>query len=96
MLVKEVKRIGKVGKKLLEDKNAKEVIDIIIEKPLRKACKHCLEKNIETVMSSANEKNVVEESKRRTKKEVIKMFYCVLKKQMNKYPILSIKENNFI
>lgn len=74
MLVKEVKRIGKVGKKLLEDKNAKEVIDIIIEKPLRKACKQCLEKNIETVMSSANEKNVVEDSKRKTKKEVIKIL----------------------
>ena len=74
MLVKQVKRIGKVGKKLLEDKNAKEVIDIIIEKPLRKACKQCLEKNIETVMSSANQKNIVKESKRRTKKEVIKIL----------------------
>lgn len=36
MLVKEVRRIGKVGKKLLEDKNAEEIIDIIIEKPLQR------------------------------------------------------------
>lgn len=71
MLVKEVKRIGKVGKKLLEDKNAKEVIDLIIEKPLQKACKQCLEKNIETVMSSANQKNIVKNNKRRNKKEVL-------------------------
>ena len=73
MLVKEVKRIGKVGKKLLEDKNAEEIIDIIIEKPLQKACKQCLEKNIETVMSSANQKNIVKESKRKTKKRVIEI-----------------------
>jgi len=71
MLVKEVKRIGKVGKKLLENKNAEEIIDVIIEKPLQKACKLCVEKNIETVMSSANPKNIVKESKRRTKAGVI-------------------------
>jgi hypothetical protein len=64
MLVSEVKRIGKVGKNLLENKNAEEIIEIIIEKPLQKACKECKQKNIETVMSSANKKNVVKDDKK--------------------------------
>lgn len=72
MLVNEVKRIGKVGKNLLENKNAEEIIEIIIEKPLQKACKDCKSKNIETVMSSANKKNIVKNIKDRiNKKEVV-------------------------
>lgn len=72
MLVSEVKRIGKVGKNLLKNKNANEIIDIIIEKPLQKACKECKSKNIETVMSSANIKNIVKNNKKRiNKKDVI-------------------------
>ena len=69
MLVSEVKKIGKVGKNLLENKDANEIIELIIEKPLQKACKECKEKNIETVMSSANKNNIVK--KRINKKEVI-------------------------
>lgn len=69
MLVSEVKRIGKVGKNLLENKNADEIIDLIIEKPLQKACKQCKEKNIETVMSSANKKNILKENQRRVKRK---------------------------
>ena len=69
MLVTEVKPIGKVGKNLLENKNAEEIIEIIIEKPLQKACKDCMNKNIETVMSSANKKNIVKN--RTNKKEVV-------------------------
>ena len=65
MLVGEVKRIGKVGKKLLENKNANEIIETIIEKPLQKACKDCKNKNIETVMSSANKKNVLKNKQER-------------------------------
>lgn len=73
MLVSEVKRIGKVGKNLLENKNAEEIIEIIIEKPLQKACKACKEKNIETVMSSANKNNIVKKNKKRIdKKDVVK------------------------
>ena len=64
MLVSEVKPIGKVGENLLENKNADELIKLIIEKPLQKACKECKEKNIETVMSSANKKNIVKKSKK--------------------------------
>lgn len=72
MLVSEIKRIGKVGKNLLENKNAEEIIEIIIEKPLQKACKECREKNIETVMSSANRKNIIKKNKKRIdKKDVI-------------------------
>ena len=72
MLVSEVKKIGKVGKNLLENKDANEIIELIIEKPLQKACKECKEKNIETVMSSANKNNIIKKGKERTnKKEVI-------------------------
>lgn len=70
MLVSEVKKIGKVGKNLLKNENADNIIDIIIEKPLQKACKACKEKNIETVMSSANKKNITK--KRVNKVEVTK------------------------
>ena len=65
MLIKEVKPIGKVGKNLLENKNAEEIINTIIEKPLQKACIECKEKNIETVMSSANRNNIRKKNKKR-------------------------------
>ena len=72
MLVSEIKPIGKVGKNLLKNKNADELIEILIEKPLQKACKECKEKNIETVMSSANKKNIVKKNQKRiTKKEIV-------------------------
>ena len=72
MLVSEVKKIGKVGKNLLENKDANEIIELIIEKPLQKACKECKEKKIETVMSSANKNNIIKKGKERiNKKEVI-------------------------
>ena len=71
MLVSEIKPIGKVGKNLLENKNAEEIIEVIIEKPLQKACKECMSKNIETVMSSANKKNIVKDNKIVNKKEVL-------------------------
>lgn len=71
MLVKEVKPIGKVGKKLLENKNTDEIIETIIEKPLQKACKACKEKNIETIMSSANKKNIVRTNKTKINKKDI-------------------------
>ena len=58
MLVKEVKPIGKIGEKLVGNENAEEIIDKIIELPLRKACKIYKNKNIETNMSSANKKNL--------------------------------------
>ena len=68
MLISEVKRIGKVGKKLLENKDADQIIEAIIEKPLQKACKACKEKKIETVMSSANKKNLLKKKQERVKR----------------------------
>lgn len=62
MIISEVKPIGKVGKNLLKDKNSYEIIEKIIEKPLQKACIECKEKNIETVMSSANKNNLVKKN----------------------------------
>lgn len=74
MLVQEVKPIGKVGRNLLKNKNADDIIETIIEKPLQKACKMCKGKNIETVMSSANKKNILKENKQRVnKKDVLKI-----------------------
>lgn len=72
MLVKEIKPIGKIGKDLLKENNAYEIIDKIIELPLRKACKIFKEKNIETNMSSANRKNIQKKGKSRIEKEDIK------------------------
>ena len=72
MLVKDVKPIGRIGKDLLENKDAKQIIETIIEKPLQKACMECKEKNIETVMSSANKNNLVKKNKKRiNKKEIL-------------------------
>ena len=71
MLVSEIKPIGKVGKNLLQNKNGDELIELIIEKPLQKACKKCKEKNIETVMSSSNKNNALSK-KRITKKDILK------------------------
>lgn len=64
MLVSEVKPITKARKDILKDKNPEETIEIIIEKPLQKACKECREKNIETLMSSANRNNIAKNSKK--------------------------------
>ena len=73
MLVSEIKPIGKVGKNLLQNKNAEELIKTIIEKPMQKACLECRKKNIETSMSSANRKNIVKKNKTRVyKQDVIK------------------------
>lgn len=71
MLISEVNPIGKIGKNLLENKNAEEVIKTIIEKPMQKACLACKQKNIETSMSSANRKNIAKNrSNRINKKDV--------------------------
>lgn len=69
MLVNEVKPIGKFGKNLLKKENAEDIIERIVETPLQNACKQCREKNIETVMSSANKNNIVEP--RINKKDVL-------------------------
>lgn len=40
----------------MKEKNADEIINRIVEEPLRKACKELRRKGIETIMSSANKK----------------------------------------
>lgn len=69
MLVKEVKPIGKVGENLLENKSAEKLIEMLIEKPLQKACAVCREKNIDTVMSSGNKNNIVKKDTNRIKRK---------------------------
>lgn len=72
MLVNQIKPIGKVGRNLLKNKNADQIINLIIEKPMQKACKACKVKNIETTMSSANKKNIVRPKQKRITKKHIK------------------------
>lgn len=69
MLVSEVKPIGKFGKNMLENENAEDLIARIIEKPLQNACRECKNKNIETVMSSANKNNIVKDNEKRIDKK---------------------------
>lgn len=73
MLIKEIKPIGKVGKDFLNNENADNVIDKIIELPLRKACKIFKNKNIETNMSSANRKNLPKNGTKRIEREDLKL-----------------------
>ena len=73
MLISEIKPIGKVGKNLLKDKDADNIIDKIIELPLRKACKIFKNKNIETNMSSSNKKNLPKNGNKRIEKENLKL-----------------------
>ena len=78
MLISEVEPINNIGRNLLNHSNAEAVIDTIIELPLRKACKIFKNKNIETVMSSANKNNLLKPGEKSTEKEDIKdkfLFY---------------------
>lgn len=73
MLIKEIKPIGKIGRNLLNSENADDIIDKIIELPLRKVCKIFKDKNIETNMSSANKKNLPKKGTQRIEKEDLKL-----------------------
>ena len=75
MLVSEIKPIGKFGKNMLENENADDLISRIIEKRLQEACRECKNKNIETVMSSANKNNIVKYNEKRIdKKDLVQML----------------------
>ena len=69
MLINEIEPIDEVGVNLLNHDNPNEVIDGIIELPLRKACEIFRRKGIETVMSSANKNNVLKQGQKRVEKE---------------------------
>ena len=68
MLVSEVNKIGKVGKKLIDNEDADRLIEKIIEKPMQKACKDFKNKNIETAMSSANKNNIMKSKRKKVNK----------------------------
>lgn len=77
MLVSEVEPIGDIGINLLQEKNPKDIIDKLIELPLRNACKIFLEKGIETVMSSANKNNVLSKGEKTKEKEDVYGRECL-------------------
>lgn len=69
MLIKEIEPINEPAVNLLQQDSKVDIIDKIIELPLRKACKVFREKGIETVMSSANKNNVLRDGEKRIEKE---------------------------
>ena len=69
MLISEIGPIDKCGQTLLSQDNPEQIIEQIIELPLRKACQVFLSKGIETVMSSANRNNILKPDEKPTEKE---------------------------
>lgn len=71
MLIKDIEPIGEAGVNLLKQDNPNEIINEIIELPLRKACEIFRKKGIETIMSSANKSNLLKQGEKRIEKEDI-------------------------
>ncbi|MGN1269579.1 MAG: hypothetical protein ACI4UU_01750 [Clostridia bacterium] len=69
MLISEIKPIDEKGINLLKRDDAKDVINKIIEPPLRKACSIFMKKGIRTLMSSANKNNVLKQGEKPVEKE---------------------------
>ena len=69
MYIKDVEPNGAIGVDLLDKNDAEEIIDRIIEIPLRKPCKDFYKKGIRTIMSSANKNNIVPQGKTSKKKK---------------------------
>jgi hypothetical protein len=81
MLISDIEPIGEATTDLfVEESN--DLIDRIIELPLRKACKLFRDKGIETIMSSANKNNVLEDGKSPTEKDDV---YGTLEKLMESH-----------
>lgn len=81
MLISEIEPIGEATTDLfVEESN--DLIDRIIELPLRKACKLFRDKGIETIMSSANKNNVLEDGKSPIEKDDV---YGTLEKLMESH-----------
>ena len=68
MLIKEVYPIGNAAVNLI-DEETDDLIDQIVELPLREACKILKKKGIETVMSSANKTNILKPGVKPIEKE---------------------------
>ena len=69
MLIKEIEPIGEASVCLLDESS--DIIDRIIELPLRDACRTFRDKGIETVMSSANKTNLVDDLEKLLKKKTL-------------------------
>lgn len=67
MYIRDIEPIGDASVNLLEDSS--DIIDKIIELPLREACRIFKEKGIQTVMSSANKTNLVLKGEKVIEKE---------------------------
>lgn len=59
MYIRDVEPNGAIGVDLLDKIDAEEIIDRLIEEPLKKPCKEFYKKGIRTIMSSANKNNIV-------------------------------------
>ena len=67
--ISEIQPIKEFGRNFIKEKNASEIIDEMVEEPLRKACKELKNKGIETVMSSANKTNLLKKGEKAIERE---------------------------
>lgn len=70
--ISEISPIKEFGINLIKKGSANEIIDQIVEEPLRKACKELKDKGIETVMSSANKNNLLKEGEKALEREDVR------------------------
>lgn len=69
MLISEIEPIKNRGVNLIDEADSSDIIDRIIELPLRRACRIFRQKGIITIMSSANKNNIVLENQKVIEKE---------------------------
>lgn len=67
--ISEISPIKEFGINLIKKGSADEIIDQIVEEPLRKVCKQLNNKGIETVMSSANKNNLLKQGEKALERE---------------------------
>lgn len=72
MLISEIEPIKNRGINLTDKEDSLDIIDKIVELPLRKACKIFVQKGITTIMSSANKNNIILENGKILEKEDLK------------------------
>lgn len=72
MLIGDIEPIKNRGVNLIDKEDSSDIIDRIIELPLRKACKIFRKKGITTIMSSANKNNIVLGNQKVLEKEDLK------------------------
>lgn len=84
MLISEIEPIGNAGVNLLKQEGI-DMIDTIVELPLRSACKLFREKGIETLMSSANKNNILRSGEKVIEKEDV---YGTIEKRFENHTFL--------